>query len=190
MISSTFMEMHHRGANQRHYSAARLQDFLLEARAENLDTARCKQHRGARQGWCGLGSCCGPEAVVTSPVVRRDLTTVAVIGALLWVVSGVSVLALVLHQHSHHSAFHGHHDALQAAVHGHSHEGSPDHDHEFTVPLGVSRVSSVAHLHVVASEGFALPDCDTRPVRAAATALSRMLDQRVPPYLENCVFLT
>ncbi len=141
--------------------------------------------------WFGsVGSCCGPEAVVISPVVRRDLTTVAVIGALLWVVSGVSVLALVLHQHSHHSDVQGHHDALQALVHGHTHESSPDHDHEFTAALRVSRISSAVHYHVVAFEGYALPDCEMNPVRAAATDLPRMLDQRVPPYLENCVFLT
>jgi len=158
--------------------------------AGTTNTARRERHGGLRPVERGVGSCRGPEAVVISPVVRRDLTTIAVIGALLWAVSGVSVLALVLHQHSHHFEVHDHHDALQAAVHGHSHEGSPDHDHEFTVPLSLSWVSSAVHLHVVGSEGFALPDNEPNPVRAAATAPPRMLDQRVPPYLENCVFLT
>ncbi|MEN8164792.1 MAG: hypothetical protein ABFS37_11740 [Acidobacteriota bacterium] len=128
--------------------------------------------------------------VVISLIVRRDLTILAVIGALLWAVSGVSVLAVVLHQHSHHSGAHGHHDALEAAVHGHAHEGRPDHDHEFTAPLSASRASSAAQLHLMASQGFSLPDRETKTVRAAAIALSRLRVHGPPPYLKNCAFLT
>ena len=122
--------------------------------------------------------------------MRRCLFSVAVIGSLLWAVGGVSVLAVVLHQHSHHSEAHGHHDALQALVHGHSHENSPDHNHELTATLSASRVSSIAHFDVVASEGDALSDSDTNAVQAAAITLSRARYQGPPPYLENCAFLT
>ena len=97
---------------------------------------------GRRPAVCCSGTCpCRPTLIDAGgrllwsgscgnfSIVRRDLTTVAVIGALLWAVSGVSVLALILHQHGHHSDAHGDHDVLQTAVHAHAHEGSPDHYH-------------------------------------------------------------
>jgi len=69
LFSSTFMEMHHSGTSQRQYSAARLQVLLLEVQPLEV--------------LVGLGTCCGLADAEISLIVRRNLTTVTVIGALL-----------------------------------------------------------------------------------------------------------
>jgi len=122
--------------------------------------------------------------------VRRNLAAVAVVCLLLWVVSGVSVLALTLHEHSHHVEAHDHHDAIQTVLHGHSHEGTPDHDHELTAPPSVSRTFWSVHSHAVVSLPNDLVDAEVSSVGAMADSLSESRDLGPPAYLMHCVLLT
>jgi hypothetical protein len=49
------------------------------------------------------------------------------------------VLAVALHESLHHAEPHDHDAALQAALHGHAHEGTPDHDHEIAMAPSAPR---------------------------------------------------
>lgn len=122
--------------------------------------------------------------------MRRNLAAVAVVCSLLWVVSGVSVLALTLHEHGHHVEAHDHHDAIQTVLHGHAHEGSPDHDHVLTAPLMASRMFSSVHLHAMVSQPNDLVDAAVNSVGALAKSLSDPRDLGPPSYLMHCVLLT
>jgi len=124
--------------------------------------------------------------------VRRNLAAVAVVCSLLWVVSGVSVLALTLHEHGHHVEAHDHHDAIQTVLHGHAHESLPnhDHDHELTAPLMASRMFSSVHSHVIVSQPNDLVDTAVSSVSALAKSLSDPRDLGPPSYLMHCVLLT
>ncbi len=122
--------------------------------------------------------------------MRRNLAAVAVVCSLLWVVSGVSVLALALHEHGHHGEAHDHHDAIQAVLHGHAHESLPDHDHEFTAPLSASKTISSGHSHAIASQAYDLAECVVSSPGAVATCLSTPRKHGPPSYLMNCVLLT
>ena len=105
--------------------------------------------------------------------MRRNLAAVAVVCSLLWVVSGVSALALTLHEHGHHVEDHDHHDAIQTVLHGHAHESLPDHDHELTAPLMASRMFSSARRMLINSLRAEHPDWDEQQInREAARRLS------------------
>jgi len=109
---------------------------------------------------------------------------------MLWAVSGVSVLAVALDEHCHHSEDHDHHEALQAALHGHSHEGLPDHDHELTAPLSAAKTLSWVHPHAVASQAYELTARVTSVVEAVVPRPSIGHDHGPPSYLMHCAFLT
>jgi len=123
-------------------------------------------------------------------IVRRNLVVVVAVCSLLWAVTGVSVLAVALHEHFHHAHYHDHHGILQAAIHGHTHEGTPDHGHELTVPLSASRVSAVEHSFGLASQFCVLADQQRDEARTTAASISRSRGHGPPKYLMNCVLLT
>jgi len=125
-----------------------------------------------------------------SSIVRRSFAAVAVVCSLLWAVSGVSVLGIALHEHFHHAELHDHHGALQAALHGHAHEGSPVHDHELRVPLSASRSSAAPHPQVVTSRTPLLQGFEASRLRAVAASLSGARNHGPPSYLMHCVLLT
>ena len=115
---------------------------------------------------------------------------IAAVCSLLWAVTGVSVLALALHEHHHHGGSHKHHDAIEVVLHGHSHEGSPDHDHELTAPLSVSRTFWSVHSQALVSLPNDLVDAEVSLVNAMVNSLSEPRDLGPPAYLMNCVLLT
>jgi len=124
-----------------------------------------------------------------SSIVRRNLVTAATICALLWAVTGVSILAVALHELHHHGETHDHHDPIEVVLHGHAHEGSPDHDHELTAPLSVSRTFWSVHSHVMVSLLNEFVDAEVGSVNAMANSLSEPWDLGPPAYLMNCVLL-
>ena len=125
-----------------------------------------------------------------SAIMRRDIVAVAVVCSLLWAVSGVSVLAIALHEHVHHAEPHDHHDALEAALHGHAHEGWPVHDHELSAPLNASRSSAAPHPQFMAPRAPLLQGSEVSPLRAVAASLSGTRIHGPPAYLMHCVLLT
>jgi len=125
-----------------------------------------------------------------SSIVRRNLVVVAVVCSLLWAVTGVSVLAVALHEHHHHGETHDHHDAIEAALHGHAHDGSPDHDHELTAPLSVSRTFWTVHSQALVSLPNDFGSAEVSLVNAGVNNLSEPRDLGPPAYLMNCVLLT
>ena len=125
-----------------------------------------------------------------SAVVRRNLVVIVAVCSLLWAVTGVSVLALTVHQHSNHSEAHDHLEDLQAAFHGHAHESTPDHDHEFTAALSASRASAAEYSPGLTSHGRILTTTEPDVIQDAASSLWRIQGNGPPPYLMNCVLLT
>jgi len=123
-------------------------------------------------------------------IVRRNLVTAAIICSLLWAVTGVSVLAVALHEHHHHAEMHDHHDAIEVVLHGHAHEGSPDHDHQLTAPLSVSRSTWYGHSHVMDSHAGDLEDAEIGPGGSCFKGPSEPRDLGPPAYLMHCVLLT
>jgi hypothetical protein len=123
-------------------------------------------------------------------IVRRNLVVGAVVCSLLWAVTGVSVLAVALHEHVHHGHHHDHQGVLQTAIHGHAHEGIPDHDHELSAPLSASRFSAVEHSAALASQISVLADHQREESRTTAASMTRSREHGPPKYLMNCVFLT
>lgn len=123
-------------------------------------------------------------------IVRRNLVIVATVCSLLWAVTGVSVLAVALHEHHHHGETHDHHDAIEVVLHGHAHEGSPDHDHELTSLLSVARTFWSVDSQALVSMPNDLVDADVGSVNAMANSLSEPRDLGPPAYLMHCVLLT
>jgi ABC-type Zn2+ transport system substrate-binding protein/surface adhesin len=122
--------------------------------------------------------------------VRRDLVVIVAVCSLLWAVTGVSVLALAVHQHSSHSEAHDHLEELQATFHGHAHESAPDHDHEFTAALSASRASAAEYSPGLTSHGRMLTTTKPDVIQGAASSLWKSQDYGPPSYLMNCVLLT
>ena len=123
-------------------------------------------------------------------IVRRNLVTAATVCSLLWAVTGVSVLAVALHEHHHHGETHDHHDVIEVVLHGHAHEGSPDHDHEFTSLVSVSRTFWSVDSQALVSLPNDLVDAEVGSVNAMANSLSEPRDLGPPAYLMHCVLLT
>ena len=115
--------------------------------------------------------------------------TAAIICSLLWAVTGVSILAVALHEHHHHET-HDHHDAIEVVLHGHSHEVSPDHDHELTAQLSASRASWSGHLLSMVTQASDLVDAEIRTDLASTRGLSEPRDLGPPAHLIHCVLLT
>ena len=124
-----------------------------------------------------------------SSIVRRILETVVIVWSLLWAVTGVSVLAVALHEHHHHET-HDHHDAIEVVLHGHSHEGSPDHDHELTAPLSAAR----SHVPVPAGAAFSqLYESAAAQIDGVRARIGNRLEARdlgPPTFLLLCISLT
>ncbi len=123
-------------------------------------------------------------------IVRISIVAVVVVCSLLWAVTGVSVLALALHEHGHHVEDHGHYDALQIALHGHAHESSPDHDHEVTSPLSASRAWWSGHIDALISQFHSSPDSGIASAGTSTLQQVEGRDIRPPSYLLHCVLLT
>jgi ABC-type Zn2+ transport system substrate-binding protein/surface adhesin len=124
-----------------------------------------------------------------SSIVRRILVTAAIICSLLWAVTGVSVLAVALHEHHHHET-HDHHDAIEVVLHGHSHEGSPDHDHELTAPLSAARSHVPVPVGAVVSQLYEPVAAQIDGVRARIGNRLEGRDLGPPTFLLLCVSLT
>jgi hypothetical protein len=75
-------------------------------------------------------------------------------------------------------------------LHGHAHEGLPDHDHELTAPLSASRVSSAPQLQTMALQTSPLDVSAACSLRAGSTSQSWMRDHGPPVFLMHCVLLT
>lgn len=123
-------------------------------------------------------------------IVRRNLVIASTICSLLWAVTGVSVLAVALHEHHHHAEMHDHHEAIEVVLHGHAHEGSPDHDHQLTAPLSVSRSTWYGHSHVMDSHAGDFDDSEIGPAGSAFKGPPERRDFAPPTYLMLCVLLT
>jgi hypothetical protein len=95
-------------------------------------------------GFVATRTVCG-----TFPMVRRVFVVVTVGGSLLWAVTGGSVIASSLHDHCHHPEGHDHQELVQTALHGHSHEGSPEHTHRCTAFASASRAPSAGRISTV-----------------------------------------
>lgn len=123
-------------------------------------------------------------------IVKRELLIFVLIGAVFWAVTGVSVLAVAVHEHREHSDFHDHLQAFRTALHGHAHEGTAEHDHEPTAPSSASRAPVVV-------QPLELPSfpCDADADRKCTlscedTSTPFFGDEGPPPYLILGVFLT
>ena len=125
-----------------------------------------------------------------SSIVRRFLVAAAMICSLLWAVTGVSVLAIALHEHHHHGEAHDHHEAMEVVFHGHAHEGAPHHDHELTAPLSASRAAWSVHVHSMVSQVNHVVDAEIETLRDAAKASTESRDLGPPAFLLHCVLLT
>lgn len=125
-----------------------------------------------------------------SASVRRNLSAAVVLGSLLWCASGAGVLLVAFHEQLHHTEVHGHEDAIQAAMHGHAHESSPDHDHELTAPLTASRVTSAFQMLELTVETAAAADHQQDASRRLTAHPLMSAEYGPPPYLMNCVLLT
>jgi hypothetical protein len=109
----------------------------------------------------------------------------------LWAVTGVSVLVIAFHEyHHHHADIHDHQDAFDIVLHGHSHEGSPDHDHQITSTFSASRTIWFGHSGITASEAGFLVDDETRRFATTVDIPSEARDLGPPAYLMHCVLLT
>ena len=116
--------------------------------------------------------------------------TAATICSLLWAVTGVSVLAVALHENLHHAEDHNHDNAIEMVLHGHDHEGSPNHDHELTAPLSASRTSWSVHLNSAVSQASDVVDAETRTIRVSVGDDLQSRDLGPPAFLLHCVLLT
>jgi len=105
-------------------------------------------------------------------------------------VTGVSVLAVVLHENTHHTDPHDHHIALRTVIHGHSHEGNHHHDHELVAPLAAARVSFVPTTPGAAFDDAACTDGESNTFRSVITFHPVGRDAGPPSYLLHCVLLT
>lgn len=122
--------------------------------------------------------------------MKRELLVVIVLGSILWAGTGISVLAVAIHESSHHSDLHDHIQAFRTALHGHSHENTPEHDHEPTA-------QSVAGKTRVVVQPLSL-DCPTQahvevppiPVPCPEDPVGCAKEHDPPPYLTLGVFLT
>jgi hypothetical protein len=122
--------------------------------------------------------------------VRRNLAVVVVLGSLLWCASGAGVLLVAAHEHLHHDEKHGHEKVFQAAIHGHAHESSPDHEHELSAPLTASRVTPAFQMLELAGETAAAGDHRRDEPRHLTTHSMMSAECGPRPYLANCVLLT
>ena len=109
-----------------------------------------------------------------STLVRRNLVVVAAIGSLLWGACGVAVLATAAHELRHHSEAHDHGGALQIALHGHAHQGEPDHDHQCAAPVTGSHPASLHPVQIDIAKKVFTPPVDE--VRWARRVIAEMGD--------------
>jgi hypothetical protein len=114
-----------------------------------------------------------------------------IICSLLWAVTGVSVLAIALHEHHHHPAeTHDHDDAFELVLHCHDGAASPHHDHELTAPLSASRTWWSGHLHSIVTQTGDLIDAEATTVRTSVGTSLESRDLGPPAFLLHCVLLT
>ena len=125
-----------------------------------------------------------------SKIMRRILLTASVVCSLLWAVCGMSVLAMSLHEHSHHATHHDHQHAIRVVLHGHTHESPPDHDHELSSLVGTSRNSATHQVQVPASRSPHVGRHTESSRRRGTTNDLSARDTGPPPYVMHCVLLT
>lgn len=122
--------------------------------------------------------------------MRRSLVALAVAGSILWAMSGVSVIAVAVHERAHHVHQHDHADAIEVALHGHFHEHSGDHDHDLALPTSVATFTSSDDVTVATSEALERIDPGAGPIGVSAEDDLAPRGHDPPRYLLNCVSLT
>lgn len=113
----------------------------------------------------------------------------AVIGAVVWAASGVPVLAVTLHEQLHHAELHHHRADLHTALHGHAHDGMPDHDHTITAPPSAQRPSLPGGALAAALAACPSPAVDPDMGLAADTLTRGGRRHGPPPYLMHAALL-
>lgn len=145
-------------------------------------------NRGPPRDQVSLAS---PRVTCDTPaVVRRYLFVAVAVGSLLWAGSGISVLAVALHEHAHHADPHDHHAAVGVALHGHDHEGTPDHDHHLKATPTASRAHAEHPTPVVSPWHGQACDPQRRHPFGRDVSTSGIRAHGPPPYLAHCVLLT
>jgi hypothetical protein len=122
--------------------------------------------------------------------MRRYLIATSVVCSLLWAVCGMSALAVALHEHVDHAEPHDHHDVIRTVLHGHSHEGTPDHDHELSTLVGASRGSATPHNQDPASQSPDTEHYRGSSLRVGGATEPCAPDVGQPLYVMHCVLLT
>jgi len=122
--------------------------------------------------------------------MRRDLVAASIVCSHLWAVCGMSVLAMSLHEHSHHATQHDHEHAIRMALHGHTHENPPDHDHELSALVGTSRNSAMHQVQVPAFQSLHIERHTESSRRRGTTNDLSVGGTGPPPYVMHCVLLT
>ena len=122
--------------------------------------------------------------------MKRELLVFVLIGALFWALTGVSVLAVALHEHTEHSDFHDHLQAFRTALHGHSHDGAAEHDHEPAAPRKSPRAPVVVQpLELPTYPCVDDLDCDL-PILCEDSVDECSREDEPPTYLVLGTFLT
>lgn len=111
------------------------------------------------------------------------------VGSLLWSVGGFSALAVVVHEHAHHTETHDHCEDLRAALHGHGHEATPDHDHRLASPPPASRAAAGGSSDALVLQAQALADPLQGDSPLEPRSTRRIREPLPPPYLLYGVLL-
>ena len=120
-----------------------------------------------------------------SEIVRRFLVATATVCSLLWAVTGVSVLAIALHEHYHHpEATHNHDESFEVVLHCHDNESAPHHDHELSAAMSMTRAQASVHGHVIATN-FTAPEEGLQAVHTV-TVRGRGTTARLPSSCTAC----
>jgi hypothetical protein len=123
-------------------------------------------------------------------VVRRILVGILAVCALLWGVTGVSALAIAAHEHVHHTEGHDHHEDLEAALHGHAHEGVPDHDHDLTASPIAPRAAAPGSGYASGSQPLIPAPDQPGEGLLTSTSVGWCSSHGAPPFLMFCALLT
>ena len=102
----------------------------------------------------------------------------------------VAVLAVAIHENTHHSEHHDHISAFRTALHGHSHQGTPEHDHEPVAPSAAGKTRVVVQPLSLACSTQGAAECESIPVPCTDDEVGCAKEHEPPPYLILGVFLT
>lgn len=121
--------------------------------------------------------------------MRRRLCAALVVLAVLWTGVGLSVLAVSAHEHLRHAEPHDHHAAVEVALHGHAHDGSPDHDHDLTGPVQASRDRSTVQLAEASLPRGVVVESELHRLQHEDGSSTLTREHGPPVHLLHCVLL-